>query len=114
MAPVNEPVLSVRDLSVEFDTRFGALKAIDSISFDIGRGEVLGVVGESGAGKSLTGSAIANLIVSPGRVSGGEIMLSGARIDNLPGFADAPGSRKTHRHGVSGSADEPQPAFPRR
>jgi len=46
MAPANEPVLSVRHLSVEFDTRFGPLKAIDNISFDIGRGEVLGVVGE--------------------------------------------------------------------
>jgi len=84
MAPANEPVLSVRHLSVEFDTRFGPLKAIDNISFDIGRGEVLGVVGESGAGKSLTGSAIVNLIVSPGRVSGGEIWLGGKRIDNLP------------------------------
>ncbi|KAB0267348.1 ABC transporter ATP-binding protein [Microvirga brassicacearum] len=79
-----EPVLSVRDLRVEFVTRRGALKAIDGVSFDIARGEVLGVVGESGAGKSVTGSAVTGLIDPPGRITGGEILLSGYRIDNLP------------------------------
>jgi peptide/nickel transport system ATP-binding protein len=81
---MTEPVLSVRDLRVEFVTRRGALKAIDGVSFDIGRGEVLGVVGESGAGKSVTGSAVIGLIDPPGRIAGGEIRLSGRRIDNLP------------------------------
>jgi peptide/nickel transport system ATP-binding protein len=80
---MTEPVLSVRDLRVEFVTRRGALKAIDGISFDIARGEVLGVVGESGAGKSVTGSAITGLIDPPGRIAGGEVLLSGYRIDNL-------------------------------
>jgi peptide/nickel transport system ATP-binding protein len=79
-----EPVLSVRDLKVEFVTRRGILKAIDGVSFDIAPGEVLGVVGESGAGKSLTGTAIIGLIDPPGRISGGEIRLKGERIDNLP------------------------------
>jgi peptide/nickel transport system ATP-binding protein len=78
------PVLSVRDLKVEFVTRRGILKAIDGISFEIAKGEVLGVVGESGAGKSVTGAAVIGLIDPPGRISGGEIRLSGARIDNLP------------------------------
>ncbi len=78
------PVLSVRNLSVAFDTRRGPLKAINDISFDIAKGEVLGVVGESGAGKSLTGTAIIGLLDPPGRISGGEILLSGERIDNLP------------------------------
>jgi peptide/nickel transport system ATP-binding protein len=78
-----EPVLSVRDLKVEFVTRRGVLKAIDGVSFDIAPGEVLGVVGESGAGKSLTGTAIIGLIDPPGRISGGEILLKGERIDNL-------------------------------
>jgi peptide/nickel transport system ATP-binding protein len=81
---MTEPVLSVRDLRVEFVTRRGALKAIDGMSFEIGRGEVLGVVGESGAGKSVTGSAVIGLIDPPGRIAGGEIRLSGRRIDNLP------------------------------
>lgn len=81
---VTQPVLSVRDLRVEFVTRRGILKAIDGISFDIAKGEVLGVVGESGAGKSVTGSAVIGLIDPPGRIAGGEILLSGMRLDNLP------------------------------
>src|SRR4028119_1126815 len=81
---VVQPGLSVRDLRVEFVTRRGILKAIDGTSFDIAKGEVLGVVGESGAGKSVTGSAVIGLIDPPGRIAGGEIWLSGTRIDNLP------------------------------
>jgi peptide/nickel transport system ATP-binding protein len=80
---MTQPVLSVRDLRVEFVTRRGVLTAIDGVSFDIARGEVLGVVGESGAGKSVTGSAVIGLIDPPGRIAGGEIRLSGTRIDNL-------------------------------
>jgi peptide/nickel transport system ATP-binding protein len=80
---MTDPVLSVRNLKVEFVTRRGVLRAIDDISFDIEPGEVLGVVGESGAGKSLTGTAIIGLIDPPGRIAGGEIRLRGQRIDNL-------------------------------
>ena len=81
---MSEPVLSVRNLRVEFLTRHHALRAIDGISFDIVKGEVLGVVGESGAGKSVTGLAVIGLIDPPGRITGGEILLSGMRIDHLP------------------------------
>jgi len=81
------PLLEVRNLRVEFPTRRGTLLAIDDVSFSIAPGEVLGVVGESGAGKSLTGAAIIGLLEPPGRIAGGEILLSGRRIDNLP--ADA-------------------------
>jgi peptide/nickel transport system ATP-binding protein len=81
---MTEPVLSVQNLRVEFTTRRGVLRAIDGISFDIANGEVLGVVGESGAGKSVTGNAVIGLIDAPGRIAGGEIRLSGRRIDNLP------------------------------
>ena len=77
-------LLSVRDLRVEFATRRGPLIALDGVSFDIAPGEVLGVVGESGAGKTLTGLAIIGLLDPPGRVAGGEIKLNGERIDNLP------------------------------
>lgn len=77
------PLLSVRHLRVEFPGRRGTLVAIDDVSFDIARGEVLGVVGESGAGKSLTGAAIIGLLEPPGRIAGGEILLDGERIDNL-------------------------------
>ena len=79
-----EPVLSVRNLRVDFATRHNVLCAMDGISFDIAKGEVLGVVGESGAGKSVTGLAVIGLIDRPGRIAGGEIRLSGLRIDNLP------------------------------
>jgi peptide/nickel transport system ATP-binding protein len=78
------PLLSVRDLRVEFAAREGPLVALDGVSFDIAPGEVLGVVGESGAGKSLTGLAIIGLLDPPGRIAGGEISLDGERIDNLP------------------------------
>src|SRR3978361_2454039 len=81
---MTEPVLSVRNLSVDSAPRRSALRAIDGISFDIAKGEVLGVVGESGAGKSVTGLAVIGLIDPPGRISGGEIYLSGMRIDHLP------------------------------
>jgi peptide/nickel transport system ATP-binding protein len=79
-----KPLLEVRNLVVEFPTRRGTLTAVDDISFEIGEGEVLGVVGESGAGKSLTGSAVIGLLEPPGRIAGGEILLNGRRIDNLP------------------------------
>ena len=78
------PLLEVRNLRVEFPNRHGTLVALDDISFDIAPGEILGVVGESGAGKSLTGSAIIGLLDPPGRVAAGEIRFDGRRIDNLP------------------------------
>lgn len=84
MPLMTEPVLSVRNLRVEFASRRGTLRAIDGVSFDIAKGEVLGVVGESGAGKSVTGLSVIGLIDPPGRIAGGEIHLAGLRIDNLP------------------------------
>jgi peptide/nickel transport system ATP-binding protein len=81
---VSTPLLEVRDLRVEFPTRRGALTAVDGVSLAIAPGEVLGVVGESGAGKSLTGMAIIGLLEPPGRIAAGEIRLEGRRIDNLP------------------------------
>ena len=78
------PLLEVERLQIEFPTRRGVLTAVDGLSLSIGAGEVLGVVGESGAGKSLTGSAIIGLLEPPGRIAGGEIRFDGRRIDNLP------------------------------
>jgi len=77
-------LLEVRNLRVEFPTRHATLVALDDISFEIAPGEILGVVGESGAGKSLTGAAIIGLLDPPGRVAAGEIRFNGQRIDNLP------------------------------
>ena len=78
-----EPLLKVENLRVEVPTRRGVLVAVDDISFDIAPGEVLGVVGESGAGKSLTGAAIIGLLEPPLRIAGGRISLGGRRIDTL-------------------------------
>ncbi|MFU0506937.1 ABC transporter ATP-binding protein [Pseudaminobacter sp. NGMCC 1.201702] len=82
-ATANHAVLDVKDLRIEFPGRQGALVAIEGVSFAIGKGEILGVVGESGAGKSLTGSALIGLLQAPGRIAAGTIHLSGERIDNL-------------------------------
>jgi peptide/nickel transport system ATP-binding protein len=76
-------LLQVKNLVVEFPTRHGTLRALDDISFDIAPGEILGVVGESGAGKSLTGASIIGLLEPPGRIASGQILLEGQRIDNL-------------------------------
>src|ERR1700735_3694682 len=80
-------LLEVSHLSVALPPRRGVLTALDDVSFEIGAGEVLGVVGESGAGKSLTAAAIIGLLDPPLRQTGGEIRLEGERIDNLPAEA---------------------------
>ncbi len=76
-------LLEVENLTVEFPNRKGTLRAVDGISFEISAGEVLGVVGESGAGKSMTGAAVIGLLEPPGRIAGGQVRLNGRRIDNL-------------------------------
>lgn len=78
------PLLEVQNLRVEFPGRRGTLRALDDVSFSIAPGEILGVVGESGAGKSLTGAAIIGLLEPPGRVAAGRIVFAGQRIDDLP------------------------------
>jgi peptide/nickel transport system ATP-binding protein len=78
------PVLSVRDLVVTFTTRDGLVTAVAGVSFDVHRGEVLGLVGESGSGKSVTGLAILGLIDPPGQVAQGSIRLDGEELVGRP------------------------------
>jgi peptide/nickel transport system ATP-binding protein len=80
---MSAPLLQVERLRVEFETRRGPLVALGDVSFEIGPSEILGIVGESGAGKSLTGSAIIGLLEPPGRITGGRIVFDGQRIDDL-------------------------------
>jgi peptide/nickel transport system ATP-binding protein len=97
------PLLQVKNLRVEFPTRHGTLLALDDISFDIAPGEILGVVGESGAGKSLTGAAIIGLLEPPGRIAGGEVLLDGQRIDHL----DADAMRKIRGRQIGAVFQDP-------
>ena len=90
--PHTAPLLEVKDLVVEFPTRRGVLRALDGVSFSVAAGEVLGVVGESGAGKSLTGASIIGLLEPPGRIASGSIWFDGQRIDNL--------NNDTHAHAL--------------
>ncbi len=77
------PLLEVRNLRVEFPTRRGSLVALDDVPFSIAAREVLGLVDDSRAGKSLTGAAIIGLLEAPGRIAAGEIVFDGRRIDRL-------------------------------
>lgn len=79
----NQPLLEVRNLKVEIPTRKGTLIALEDVSFNLRAGEILGVVGESGAGKSMVGNSIIGLLGKPAHITHGEILLEGKRIDNL-------------------------------
>ena len=85
-------LLEVIDLKVKFALRFGDLTAIDGVSFTLDRGERMGLVGESGAGKSVTGFAIINLISKPGYIAEGKVVfaIESARCTECVGDAEAP------------------------
>ncbi len=79
-----EVVLDVRDLRTHFTTRWGTVKAVDGVSYNVRRGETLGVVGESGSGKSVTALSLMRLVPSPpGQIVGGEVILNGRDLLKL-------------------------------
>ncbi len=80
---VGEPILSVRGLTTSFYTRAGVIRAVTGVDFDVRRGEVLGIVGESGCGKSVTSLTILGLVGAPGRVEGGEVLFHGRDLLKL-------------------------------
>ena len=83
-ARTEQPLLSVRNLTIEFTTRYGPVRAVDGISFDVYPNETLGIVGESGCGKTVTGLSLLRLIPSPpGRIVAGEILLQGRDLTKL-------------------------------
>ncbi len=80
---MTSPTLEVRDLQTHFFTRAGVVKAVDGVSFSVGRGKVMGLVGESGSGKSVTGFSIIGLVDPPGRIAGGSILFQGRDLAKL-------------------------------
>ena len=82
---VPDPILAIRDLTVEFDTEDGVVHAVTDVGFDLHPGEVLGVVGESGSGKSVSMLSILGLIPKPpGRIVGGQALFRGEDLLKLP------------------------------
>ena len=79
-----EPLLEVSELSVGIPSPRGLIEAVDRVSFTVGRGEVVGIVGESGCGKSMLALSIIRLLPEPGRIAGGRIVLAGRNLIDLP------------------------------
>lgn len=77
-------LLQINNLEIEFPSRKSVLRAVDNVSLSLEKGDILGIVGESGAGKSTVGNALIGLLEPPGEMTKGEIFLDGNRIDNLP------------------------------
>ena len=84
LAMTDAPTLAVEDLRTSFHTRAGIVHAVDGVSFQIGRGKILGLVGESGSGKTVTGFSILRLVDPPGRIEGGRILFGGRDLLALP------------------------------
>lgn len=81
---MTDPVLSVQNLSTHFFTRAGVVRAVDGVSFDLARGEIMGLVGESGSGKTVTGFSLLGLVDAPGRIVEGAVRLNGVELTTLP------------------------------
>jgi oligopeptide/dipeptide ABC transporter ATP-binding protein len=80
-----DAVLKIENLITSFETEAGRIRAVDDVSFDVNRGEILGIVGESGCGKSVTALSIMRLLPKPsGRIEGGRVLFSGTDIAALP------------------------------
>ena len=74
------PLLDVRDLTVEFSTRRGIVKAVQHVNISVAKGETLGIVGESGSGKSVTSYAVMRILDRAGKIAEGSVMFSGIDV----------------------------------
>ena len=80
---MEQTILQVKNLSIDFKTKHGTVRAVDEVNFDIKRGEVFALVGESGCGKSTTAMGIMRLLQEPGQIAGGEIVFEGDDLVKL-------------------------------
>src|SRR5512140_2292188 len=106
----DENVIEVRDLQVHFFTPLGVSRALNGVSFNIPRGKVLGVVGESGCGKSVTGLSILQLVPNPGRLMSGEILFrgrSGKQVNLVTYQRNSPEMRAIRGKSISMIFQEP-------
>src|SRR3982074_2124519 len=108
-----EPILSVRDLHTHFFPDEGVVRAVDGTSFDVLPGRTLGIVGESGCGKSVTARSILRIVERPGRIVGGQILFhtDGASIDLVPLAADGPRMRAIRGGEIALIFQEPMTSF---
>ena len=106
----SEPILTIRDLTVEFDTEDGVVHAVTGVSYDLHPGEVLGVVGESGSGKSVSMLSVLGLIpVPPGRIVSGEAIFKGEDLLKLSGGPAPEDPRRGDGHDLPGPDDLAEP-----
>ena len=98
-------LLEVDNLKTQFATRAGLVRAVDDVSFELGEGELLGLVGESGCGKSITALSIMRLISPPGKIVGGSVKFKGEELLTAQSRTNARYSRQRHRDDLSGPDD---------
>ena len=110
-ANTNETILDVKDLKTYFYTEDGVVKAVDGVDFSVKKGEVLGLVGESGCGKSVSSFSILRLVSPPGRITGGEIIFEGKDILKLSEDEMVKDARRPHLHDLPAAAIQPQPGL---
>jgi oligopeptide/dipeptide ABC transporter ATP-binding protein len=104
----NETILKVKNLETCFDVEMGRLTVLDKVSFEIKKGETLGIVGESGCGKSVTSLSIMRLLPKPaGKIAGGEVLFDGEDISKIP----APDMRRIRGNKISMIFQEPMTAL---
>ena len=103
------PLLDVRDLQVRIPLSRGTVRAVDGASFRVERGEALGLVGESGCGKSMTLRAILGLLPRPAVITGGQVLFEGEDLAAAPTVAAARAPRQGHRHDLPGADDGAEP-----
>ena len=107
-----EPILAIDDLTVEFKTEDGIVKAVTGVSYDLFPGEVLGIVGESGSGKSVSMLSVLGLIPQPpGRIASGEAIFKGRDLLKMPKDELRQDPRRRHGDDLPGPDDVAQPVL---